>query len=68
MAAQVANQKAVDVATLAQRAVSQYCSHHVSMYVARDPRATALRPEIEPGQLVPILKIPRRDGNTIDLL
>jgi hypothetical protein len=38
------------------------------MYVARDPRATALRPEIEPGQLVPILKIPRRDGNTIDLL
>ena len=35
------------------------------MYVARDPRAKLIRPPIEPGQLVPVLKIPRRDGNAM---
>ena len=65
MAAKVINQNAVDVATLAQRMVSQYFSHHASMYVARDPRAKLIRPPIEPGQLVPVLKIPRRDGNAM---
>ncbi len=33
------------------------------MYVARDERAEAFAPAIEPGQTVPILRISRRDGN-----
>jgi hypothetical protein len=63
MAETIINQKAVDVATLAQRMVSQYFSHHAAMYVARDPRAQTLGPQIESGQNVPVLRIPRRDGN-----
>lgn len=65
--AKIVNQNAVDVATLTQRMVSQYFSHHASMYVARDPRAQSFAPAIEPGQNVPILKIPRRDGNAMQL-
>lgn len=59
----VVNQKAVEVATLTQRMVSQYFSHVVAMHVARDPRAEQFAPPIEPGQTVPVLRIPRRDGN-----
>ena len=35
------------------------------MHVARDPRAPTLGPPTEPGQHVPVLKIPRRDGNAM---
>jgi len=35
------------------------------MYVARDRRAESFAPPIEPGQLVPVLRIPRRDGNAM---
>ena len=35
------------------------------MHVARNPRAELLRPPIESGQNVPVLKIPRRDGNAM---
>jgi len=65
MTPKIVNQAAVDVATLAQRMVSQYFSHHTSMHVARDPRASAFAPNIEPGQHVPVLRIPRRDGNAM---
>jgi hypothetical protein len=65
VSAAIVNQRAVDVATLAQRMVSQYFSHVVAMHVARDPRAGQLRPQIESGQIVSVLKIPRRDGNTM---
>ena len=61
----IVNQKAVDVATLAQQVVAQYSSHFVAMHVARDPRAETLAPPIEPGQITPVLRIPRGDGNTI---
>jgi hypothetical protein len=65
MTATIVNQNAVDVATLAQRVVSQYFSHHAAMYLARDPRSQALAPPIETGQTVPILRISRRDGNAM---
>jgi hypothetical protein len=65
LAEKIVNQNAVDVATLTQRMVSQYFSHHASMYVARDPRAQTLGPQIEPGQAGPVLKILRRDGNAM---
>jgi hypothetical protein len=61
----IVNQEAVDVATLAQRMVSQYFSHVAAMHVARDPCAVALGPQIEQGQTVPVLKIPRGDGNAM---
>jgi hypothetical protein len=61
----IVNAAAVEVATLAQRMTSQYFSHVAAMYVARDDRAEALAPPIEPGQRVPIIRIPRRDGNAM---
>jgi hypothetical protein len=65
VAQKIVNQEAVDVATLAQRMVSQYFSHVAAIHVARDPRAETLGPQIEPGQTVPVLKIPRGDGNAM---
>jgi hypothetical protein len=65
VAQKIVNQNAVDVATLSQRMVAQYFSHVASMHVARDPRAAMLSPPIEPGQAVPVLKIPRGDGNAM---
>ncbi len=50
---------------MAQRMASQYFSHVAAMYVARDKRASMFAPSIEPGQLVPILRVPRRDGNNM---
>jgi hypothetical protein len=61
----IVNQAAVEVATLAQRMTSLYFSHVAAMYVARDMRAVAFAPAIEPGQHVPVLRIPRRDGNAM---
>lgn len=63
----VVNPAAVEVAKLAQTMVSQFSSHHAAMYVARDKRAEMFAPPIEPGQIVPVLRIPRRDGNQIVL-
>lgn len=59
----IVNQAAVQVAMLVQRMTSQYFSHVAAMYVARDRRASMFAPSIEPDQLVPVLRIPRRDGN-----
>lgn len=67
MTVPVVNQAAVEVATLTQRTVSDYFAHVAAMYVARDPRAEALAPAIEPGQHVPILRVPRRDGDDMQL-
>jgi hypothetical protein len=44
---------------------SQYFSHVAAMYVARDKRASMFAPAIEPGQNVPVLRVPRRDGNAM---
>jgi hypothetical protein len=65
MAATIVDPKAVEVATLAQRVVPQYFSHHTAMHIARDPRSSAFAPPVELGQIVPVLKIPRRDGNAM---
>ena len=65
MATKIVDQAAVDVATLAQRMVSQFFSHHAALYVARDTRAQKFAPPIETGQYLPGLKIPRRDGNAM---
>jgi hypothetical protein len=65
MTATIVDPKAVEVATLAQRVVLQYFSHHVAMHVARDPRSNAFAPSVEQGQIIPVLKIPRRDGNAM---
>lgn len=65
MATKIVNQAAVDVATLTQRMVSQFFSHHAALYVARDIRAQRCAPPIETGQHVPVLKIPRRNGNAM---
>jgi hypothetical protein len=65
VATKIVNQAAVDVATLAQRMVSQFFSHHAALYVARDTRAQKFAPPIETGQHVPVLKIPRRDGSAM---
>jgi hypothetical protein len=65
MAATTVNPKAVEVATLVQRVVSQYFSHHAAMHIARDPRSNVFAPPVEQGQIVPVLKIPRRDGNAM---
>jgi len=59
----IVDKAAFDVANLVQRLVSQYFAHVAAMYVARDPRAESFAPAVEPGQNVPILRIPRRDGN-----
>ena len=61
----IVNAAAVEVATLTQRMTAQYFAHVAAMYVARDERAEAFAPPIEPGQVVPIIKIPRRDGNAM---
>lgn len=61
----IVNHAAVEVATLAQRMTSLYFSHVAAMYVARDTRAVAFAPAIEAGQHVPILRIPRRNGNAM---
>lgn len=67
MSPPIVNQAAVKVATLAQRMTSQYFSHVVAMHVARDVRADSFAPPMEPGQIVPVLRIPRRDGNDMVL-
>jgi len=63
----VVNPEAAEVATLAQRMTSEYFGHVAAMYVARHPRAFEFAPSIEPGQIVPILRIPRRDGSEMSM-
>jgi hypothetical protein len=43
--------------------VTLYFGHVAAMYVARDPRSDILAPPVEKGQIIPVLKIPRGDGN-----
>lgn len=63
MEPKIVNQAAIDVAVLVQKVTSHYFAHVAAMHVARDQRAQAFSPSVEPGQIVPVLKIPRRDGN-----
>lgn len=59
----IVNQAAVEVSKQTQRMASQYFAHVASMYVARHPQAEAFAPPVEPGQIVPVIRIRRRDGN-----
>ena len=63
MNAVIVNRAAVEVGALAQDTVGRYFTHVAAMQVARDERAEGLAPPVEAGQNVPVLRIPRRDGN-----
>jgi hypothetical protein len=59
---EVSDKAAWDVGILAQRLASEYFTHMAALYVASDPRVVALAPSVEPGQIVPILRVERGDG------
>jgi hypothetical protein len=65
MTRHVANAAAVEVSNLAIRMLKQYYSHHAAMLVARDPGSDLLMPSIEPGNILPVFRIPRDDGNAL---
>jgi hypothetical protein len=50
------------VGQFAQRLHGGYIAHHAAMTIANDPRAAALVPPVEPGQNVPVERIPYLDG------
>ena len=50
------------VGQFAQRLHGGYTAHHAAMTIANDPRAAALVPPVEPGQNVPVGRIPYPDG------
>jgi hypothetical protein len=58
----IINQTAWDIGRLAQRLMEEYYTHMAALHVAADPKAAALAPPIEPGQAVPVLRVPRDDG------
>jgi hypothetical protein len=57
-----ANQAAFDIGQMTQRMVEGYFMHLAAIQVARDPRALALSPNVEPGQIVPVAYVGRKDG------
>jgi hypothetical protein len=58
----IANQAALDIGWMAQRMCDGYFKHAAVIRVATDPRAVALSPELEPGQVVPVDRAYRKDG------
>jgi hypothetical protein len=56
------NQAAFDIGQMAHRMFEGYYMHLAAILVARDPRAVAMSPKIEPGQMVPIGYIRHKDG------
>jgi hypothetical protein len=58
----IIDQTAWEIGRLAQRLVEGYYTHMSALHVAADPRAAAFAPLIEPGQTVPVLRVPRDDG------
>jgi hypothetical protein len=57
-----ANQAAFDISQMAHRMFEGYYTHLAAIQVARDPRAIALSPNLEPGQIVPVGYVVRKDG------
>jgi hypothetical protein len=47
---------------MAQRMATGYFMHAAVIRVASDPRAPALSPNVEPGQIVPVDRVVRKDG------
>lgn len=62
MIATTVNQAALDVGQMAQRLSEGYFTHLAAIQVAKDPRAIALSPPVEPGKLVPEGYVFRKEG------
>jgi len=57
-----ANQAAFDAGQLAERLAAGYCTHLAAIFIASEPRAEQLAPEVLPRQNVPTGSIKRKDG------
>jgi hypothetical protein len=57
-----ANQAAFEVGQLAQRMAVGYFAHKAAIAVATDPRAQRLVPPTQPGFVVPVGYVTRKDG------
>jgi hypothetical protein len=57
-----ANQAAFNIGQMAERIAQGYYVHLAAIEVARDPRAVALSPKVEPGKRVPVGYVRRKDG------
>ncbi len=58
-----ANPDAFRVGKLAERLAAYHYAYHAAFQLARDPRAAALMPQREPGQIVPEGRVPFADGS-----
>jgi hypothetical protein len=58
----IVNQAAFDIGQMTERMVQGYFMHLAAIQVAKDPRAVALSPNVEPGQIVPVAYVARKDG------
>ena len=58
----IVNQEAWDISQMAQRMSDGYFMHLAVIQVATDPRAVVLSPNVEPGQMVPVAYVHRKDG------
>ena len=57
-----ANQAALTVGRLAERLARGYYAHSAAIVVATDPRAANLAPQTQPGFVVPVGYVTRKDG------
>jgi len=60
-----ANQAAFECGQLAERMAQGYYAHKAAIEVATDSRAKALAPAVQPGQIVPVGYVARKDGTQI---
>jgi hypothetical protein len=58
----IVNQAAFDIGQMADRLAQGYFMHLAAIQVAKDPRAVALSPSVEPGSIVPVAYVGRKDG------
>jgi hypothetical protein len=56
------NPDAFRVGQTAQYMFGSYMAHQAAMLVARDPMAPTLLPPVEPGQIVPVGRVPDKAG------
>lgn len=59
------NPVTVEIGQMAHRLADGYFVHLAAMQIATDPRAVALSPPVQPGQLVPISDVYRKDGTRL---
>jgi hypothetical protein len=58
-----ANPDAFRVGKLAERLAEYHYAYHAAFRLARDPRAAAFMPQVEPGQIVPEGRVPFAGGH-----